>query len=118
MLLKKNNYLFYGKDIIPLNFILFINLFFIMISQCSYYFIINNKIGMTLINIMNKNFFIIKITILAFENYKILSGILCGFKLMSYLKRFKNKTFSIFIFFLYSIPNILFYFYSKILNGI
>ena len=111
LLLKKNNYLFYGKDIIPLNFILFINLFFIMISQCSYYFIINNKIGMTLINIMNNNFFLIKITILAFENYKILSGILCGFKLMSYLKRFKNKTFSIFIFFLYTIPYIFTFFF-------
>ncbi len=112
LILKKDNNLFNGKELIPLNFIIFINLLFIMISQCTYYIIINKKIGMTLINILDSNFFFfLKISILSIENYKILSGILCGFKLMSYLKRFKNKTFSIFIFFLYSIPYILTFFF-------
>ena len=111
LILKKNNHLFNNKDITPLNLIIFINLFFIMISQCSYYFIIDKRIGTSLINIIDHKFFIIKITILSIEFYKILSGILCGFKLMSYLKRFKNKTYSIFIFFLYSIPYILTFFF-------
>ena len=58
LILKKDNYLFNGKDLISLNFIIFINLLFIMISQCSYYMIINTKIRMNLINFLDIKLFL------------------------------------------------------------